>query len=198
MVKNCPICGKSMAFYEEYKNWYCVNCDKYLSEIPRESTLEITGKGRLITTKCPNCGEILELPENLDRAFCMRCGGKVIIPKDGTHRKAAIACPECGGRGYFKCEGKREKVFWIPFIDKLFLYSCNGTGKCSGRWEFNFPSCKNGVCTSCKGKGKKFLLKCDYCNGTGKCMICKGSGKCTFCNGTGRIKCEACNGTGFK
>ena len=55
---------------------------------------------KLINAKCPNCGAILELPENLDRAFCMHCGGKVIIAKDEVHHheaKPAIACPACGG-----------------------------------------------------------------------------------------------------
>jgi endogenous inhibitor of DNA gyrase (YacG/DUF329 family) len=32
----------------------------------------------LINAKCPNCGAILELPEELDRAFCMYYNGKLI------------------------------------------------------------------------------------------------------------------------
>ena len=60
----------------------------------------------IINAKCPNCGAILELPEKLDRAFCIHCGGKVIIAQDSivVHQgQTAIACPECNGRGYNEC-----------------------------------------------------------------------------------------------
>jgi len=157
---------------------------------------------KLINAKCPNCGAILELPAKLDRAFCMHCGGKVIIAKDEVHHhgaKPAIACPECEGKGYIVChKGEYKKVIW-KWGSKMtaIAYPCGGNGKCNSNYGL-VPLCKDGTCLLCKGKGSVALMKCWYCNGTGKCPICNGTGKCKFCNGEGKFKCEACNGTGFK
>ena len=148
---------------------------------------------KLINAKCPNCGAILELPNNLDRAFCVHCGGKVIIARDETHyhthkaQKTAIACPECSGKGYFICR------------------TCNGAGRCigysykmiDGKPHYNY--CQNGWCPKCKGEGtQSFILTCQHCKGNKVCPTCGGTGRCNYCHGTGRITCTACNGSGFK
>jgi len=60
-------------------------------------------------------------------------------------------------------------------------------GKC-----FNCKS--SGVCTFCKGKGKRQVGQegryyeevCAFCSGSGKCHYCEGSGKCPQCKGTGK------------
>jgi DnaJ-class molecular chaperone len=150
----------------------------------------------LINAKCPNCGAVLELPANLDRAFCIHCGGKVIIARDETHyhkheaQKTAIACPECQGKGYFVCT------------------SCRGHGGCLGSYTSytgNRPvtvGCQMGWCPKCKGQGKiskiLYTIPCDYCQGSRFCPTCRGAGRCISCNGTGKITCQPCNGTGFK
>lgn len=160
----------------------------------------------LINAKCPNCGAILELPKELDRSFCMHCGGKVIIAKDIHHHgaKPAIACPECDGLGHLKCN--KENFDWkthkVP-KDLIYVYSCEGSKKCISiivpTWLMTgIPICDKGKCSQCKGIGKTFFGRCGWCRGTGKCQICKGTGKCTFCKGEGKVKCKACNGTGFK
>jgi DNA-directed RNA polymerase subunit RPC12/RpoP len=151
---------------------------------------------KLIDAKCPNCGADLELPADLDRAFCVHCGGKVIIAKDETHYHnygasgTAIACPECRAKGYFIC------------------MTCRGNGACRGSYTNYIGTspvttpCQNGWCPKCKGKGfvKKIFYKvpCDYCNNTKVCPGCRGAGKCLTCKGTGRITCSTCKGTGFK
>jgi ribosomal protein L37AE/L43A len=28
-VGTCPNCGKQMAFMEQYRTWYCFNCQRY-------------------------------------------------------------------------------------------------------------------------------------------------------------------------
>lgn len=144
----------------------------------------------LINAKCPNCGAVLELPSNLDRAFCIHCGGKVIIAKDEVHyhtQKTAIACPECNGKGYFTCR------------------TCNGSGRCLAFhtvYISNNPTpryCLNGWCPKCKGEGKQGLFsKCSFCSGLKICPTCGGSGRCYTCKGAGRITCWACEGSGFK
>ena len=151
---------------------------------------------KLINAKCPNCGAILELPNNLDRAFCTHCGGKVIIARDETHyhtyqaQKTAIACPECGGKGYFICT------------------KCKGQGGCTyysyslyqGRYVNKY--CQAGWCPKCNGKGTSdaliFKNTCKMCQGNKICPECRGTHKCIKCNGTGRITCTSCNGSGFK
>lgn len=61
---------------------------------------------KLINAKCPNCGAVLELPETLERAFCMHCGGKVIISRS----EGAIPCPKCNGwRMRLFTENNKEK-----------------------------------------------------------------------------------------
>ncbi len=30
LPKNCPKCGKPATWIEEYKRWYCYNCQEYL------------------------------------------------------------------------------------------------------------------------------------------------------------------------
>ncbi len=182
---------------------------------------------KLINAKCPNCGAILELPENLDRAFCMHCGGKVIIAKDIHYHggKTAIACPECQGLGYVGCHGEQKEVqppfeltgkeFHTKFIYHFYHMPCHGykTGKCTVRMfaesvkyrkrstldPTNPVFCENGVCARCKGTGKTpWGLTCYICKGTKICFVCKGNGICSYCNGEGKMICEACNGTGFK
>jgi DNA-directed RNA polymerase subunit RPC12/RpoP len=165
---------------------------------------------KLINAKCPNCGATLELPETLDRAFCMHCGGKVIIAKDEIHQhKSAIACPECRGVGYHPCtncdgngicnwflnyRGLREKMNYHGNAGSLALHKLAA-------------KCNNGRCSRCNGIGKIPRMKrtqffdkggrCPACGSTGKCPQCKGTGKCS-CKGSGKIKCEPCDGTGFK
>jgi DnaJ-class molecular chaperone len=147
----------------------------------------------LINAKCPNCGAVLELPANLDRAFCIHCGGSVIIAKDEVHyhtQKTAIACPECKAKGYFICS------------------TCQGNGYCKGvyvHYSLNKPittPCQKGWCPKCKGKGSisKILYKipCDHCNGSKICPTCRGIGRCYTCKGAGKVTCLACNGSGFK
>jgi hypothetical protein len=144
----------------------------------------------LINAKCPNCGAVLELPADIDRAFCIHCGGKVIIAKDEVHyhtQKTAIACPECHGKGYFTCR------------------TCNGSGRCTGRYTKQVDGrphttwCQNGWCPKCRGKGNElFILKCSLCKGSKVCPTCRGNGKCNTCRGTGKITCWACKGSGFK
>lgn len=150
----------------------------------------------LINAKCPNCGAILELPANLDRAFCVHCGGSVIIAKDEVHYhehhggKTAIACPECQAKGYFICR------------------TCQGNGRCRGyfiKYAAAGPEttpCQNGWCPKCKGQGQiskvVYKIKCDWCKGSKVCPTCRGKAKCLMCNGTGKVTCRACNGTGFK
>ncbi len=158
----------------------------------------------LINAKCPNCGAILELPSKLDRAFCMHCGGKVIVAKDVQAGKTAIACPECEGLGYLKCN--KDNFKWITHrVPKglIYIHSCEGSKKCLSivvnNWVgMGFQLCDSGKCSYCKGNGKTFFGRCGWCKGTGKCPICEGTGKCKFCNGEGKVKCEACNSTGFK
>lgn len=147
----------------------------------------------LINAKCPNCGAVLELPDNLDRAFCFHCGGKVIIGKDETHyhtyqaQKTAIACPECRGKGYFICN------------------TCKGSGRCIGFYNKTvdnrpyYSYCKDGKCPRCQGGGKQSIFfTCSHCKGTGRCPTCNGFGRCVTCRGGGRIMCPACKGSGFK
>jgi DNA-directed RNA polymerase subunit RPC12/RpoP len=153
---------------------------------------------KLISAKCPNCGAILELPEKLDRAFCMHCGGKVIIgehiyQKSKIIHGFTIVCPECWGKGYVPCN------------------RCYGSG--SGRYtgcgkehkykkgvlKLDYSSkCTNGLCPVCQGKGKTVWLeeKCDYCHGSKFCNYC--GGRCIDCNGSGKIQCFVCKGSGFR
>ena len=80
-----------------------------------------------------------------------------------------------------------------PRYDKEACVVCShyakeaGAGKC-----FN---CKTtGVCSFCKGTGKRLVGKkdnyieetCPFCNGSGKCHYCEGTGKCKTCDGTGK------------
>lgn len=181
---------------------------------------------KLINAKCPNCGAVLELPERLDRAFCMHCGGRVIIAKDVVHYhvegKAAIACPECHGRGHIECTDDYwkdhietmpvEPVESISDTTRLILLPCGGSGECNNHqqdevffnWRDTFDGksvCDNGKCFTCGARGEDgaiFKLKCRTCGGTGECRFCKGSGECIYCGGAGKVECGACNGTGFK
>ena len=152
---------------------------------------------KLIPAKCPSCGAELEFPENMEVAHCMHCGGKVIIDKEvHVHGQTAIACPECGGRGFFECSGVK-KIVNNSFIVK----SCNGTGKCNVKLIDNDKLrnfCKSGFCGACKGKGKIYGMKCGICDGHKECFVCHGSGICTLCGGKGKITCKVCKGTGFK
>jgi len=170
---------------------------------------------QLINAKCPNCGAILELPDKLDRAFCMHCGGKVIIAQDRyiiESSKPAIACPECGGRGYIKCDKTNFdpivvcEYTSVGIIMKIAATPCNGTGDCTFVFlnstaspDTPFPHNKaRGKCWYCKGTGRRLFGKCSICKGTGKCPVCNGTYKCYFCKGKGKVKCEACDGSGFK
>jgi DnaJ-class molecular chaperone len=150
---------------------------------------------KLINAKCPNCGAILELPSNIDRALCIHCGGKVIVARDThyhTHeaQKAAIACPECSGKGYFICN------------------QCKGGGRCTAyTYEYRnqrpyMVYCQGGWCPKCKGRGEDdaliFSSRCNFCHGARVCPYCRGTNRCITCGGTGRIVCRACEGSGFK
>jgi DnaJ-class molecular chaperone len=149
----------------------------------------------LINAECPNCGAVLELPEDLDRAHCIHCGSAVIIGKDETHyhsynQKTAIACPECHGKGYFICG------------------LCRGMGSCTAHEKYYVNGvyhkdfCYYGWCPVCKGKGTNnaLILKstCTFCKGAKVCPYCKGTHKCNICRGSGKIICNACKGSGFK
>jgi DnaJ-class molecular chaperone len=144
----------------------------------------------LINAKCPNCGANLQLPQNLDRAFCVHCGGSVIIGRDETHyhthqaQKTAIPCPDCKGRGFFICN------------------VCNGKMSCSASYvnsENVIQYCYYGKCPKCKGGGKEsFILTCSFCKGQGVCPYCHGTHRCITCGGRGNITCKLCGGSGFK
>lgn len=155
---------------------------------------------KLIPAKCPSCGAELEFPENMETGHCMHCGGKVIIDKEvHVHGQTAIACPDCNGRGYFVCKGKKEFIRRVGALN-LNRVSCEGTGKCTSDASGDSKTvCIDGKCLWCKGTGKFLLLKCNFCKGTGICPTCQGTGKCKICNGTGKAKkCDTCKGTGFK
>ena len=95
---------------------------------------------------------------------CMACKGE-----------KAIACPDCGGKGY--TDARRERC-----------EECNGRG-----WF---------LCRKCRGRG---ILTCANCGGRGtiaggfRCMQCYGKGTvdCSSCRG-GRLKCKTCGGDGVK
>ena len=175
---------------------------------------------KLINAKCPNCGAILELPENLDRAFCMHCGGKVIIAKDVHVGGTAIACPDCEGKGSFPCV--KEEIypfgmfyagFKMLFDSKTVMWKkqtelthfhikatgCDKTGRCRlvplVSHTSQFLDYKANTYYHDK---KEYLVGCVK----GKCMKCKGNGEfgifskktCDACGGTG--KCPICNGSG--
>ena len=152
---------------------------------------------KLIPAKCPSCGAELEFPEGMEVGHCMHCGGKVIIDKEvHVHGQTAIACPECGGKGYFLCSGKKRIT-----ASHYIIKSCEGTGKCNVKFNQNDKLrrfCNSGVCDACNGKGKIYGFACGICDGHKICPACNGSGVCTFCSGKGKIECKACKGTGFK
>lgn len=155
---------------------------------------------KLIPAKCPSCGANLEFPEDMEVGHCMHCGGKVIIDREvHVHGQTAIACPDCDGKGYFICKGKKEFLRRINMVN-INRVSCEGTGKCTLNVSDVSDPCLNGKCIFCKGTGKIGFFKCNHCKGTGKCLSCLGTGKCSFCNGAGKssLKCDACDGTGFK
>jgi DnaJ-class molecular chaperone len=148
---------------------------------------------KLINTKCPTCGAVLELPDNIDSAFCIHCGEKVIMGRGGTlykAQKAATACPECSGKGHFIC------------------HTCRGGMRCLAYYPTTrggmqvVDYCYNGWCPKCKGRGQTIetLLKetCNYCHGARVCPYCRGTNKCSTCGGTGTVACRACQGSGFK
>lgn len=155
---------------------------------------------RSTDTKCPNCGLILELSEKSDRALCVNCGMRVMLVKeDVVLPEPKVTCPNCNGKGTWKCEGEYETIPEPYKLGKIQVISCRGFGKCTAisTTKGNY-SCDNGKCNFCDGFGSTLIAMCEMCNGTGLCKICKGTGKCKYCRGTGDIKCEACSGTGFK
>lgn len=147
----------------------------------------------LINVKCPNCGVVLELPPEIDRALCVHCGGKLIFAKEETHyqpyeQNNAIACPHCSGKGQYFCQ------------------RCNGSGRCFNHYNVIHAGnklyrhfCKGGRCPICQGSGSKGLFtNCSLCNGTGRCPACGGSAQCSHCQGRGIVPCTVCSGSGFK
>lgn len=147
----------------------------------------------VINTKCPKCGAILELPPNVDRLFCVHCGGKVVIARPKTHFQAkqkntTVACPHCSGKGQYFCR------------------YCNGSGRCFYHYDKVHADsrvyghyCKGGRCPICEGSGSEGLFtKCFLCHGSGYCPSCGGSARCGYCRGSGIATCTACSGSGYR
>lgn len=180
---------------------------------------------KLIPAKCPSCGANLEFPEGMELGHCMHCGAKVIIDKEvHIHGQTAIACPECGGKGYHPCEpeefideGEADYLKVKKLYDSRMVMhemaqrfhrgkfwaramGCEGTGKCQShtvratKEDFQCLRISRGSENNCSAGS------CAFCRGTGKlsfnstCQICNGTGKCLICGGTG--KCTICGGTG--
>jgi DnaJ-class molecular chaperone len=126
----------------------------------------------------------------------MYCGTQILV-RDlvGEHK---VECKACDGYGR---------------VDAC--KACDGTGRCT--WStrspgvlvngipitWNLTECHEGVCSSCGGSGKRLLMPCQACGGSGKCPRCLGTGKCPACRGMGSIpnpkgeeRCRECGGSG--
>jgi DNA-directed RNA polymerase subunit RPC12/RpoP len=146
----------------------------------------------VINIKCPNCGGVMELLPNAEKATCINCGKKVAIVSPQTQypsykEETKIPCPHCSGKGQFFCN------------------YCNGSGRCyyylnkvHADHRVYAHYCMGGMCPVCKGTGSEVvLIKCSLCHGSGKCPSCLGSARCRYCGGNGIAKCTSCSGTGY-
>jgi DNA-directed RNA polymerase subunit RPC12/RpoP len=182
---------------------------------------------KLIPAKCPSCAAELEFPENMEVGHCMHCGGKVIIDKEvHVHGQTAIACPECGGKGYSPCEIEEtitEEL--VAFQIKQRINTKHDSKKIKNVKQSNNRTTLykramgcggSGICvnysvqTYNQKSGNTFYLATTTTNWciNGKCAVCKGRGKigfipCGTCKGTGTClicegsgKCTICDGTG--
>lgn len=80
---------------------------------------------KLVPAVCPQCGAELELPENLDRAFCTYCGRKIIISKEEKHYHSSAgnvkSLYELGNRAY----QARDYEGAVKWLEKAMAMDAN-------------------------------------------------------------------------
>lgn len=134
---------------------------------------------RLLSLKCPSCGEMLSVEESRTYTFCQYCGTKIIFNQNksidlkcrisirspeaisGTTKTIQlhknISCKVCNGSGYQDS----------PTVE--ICPACKGFGTVPQEVQTLFgTTTHNKICPICNGKQTTMKKLCGQCNATGK------------------------------
>lgn len=62
-IKSCPTCGNKAEFVEDYNDYYCWECKKYLDIKPQKTEAKV----------CPKCDNEMEYVEDYEDYYCWEC-----------------------------------------------------------------------------------------------------------------------------
>lgn len=145
----CPSCGKPLTWVQQYNQWYCYTCQKYIPPVQEQQQVQQQAQQFVPvqqsptqqrpqqnaggTPTCPKCGQIPQYVQQYGRWYCYSC--KEYLPVSGqsqqhAHQQVApqptqqASQPRAQQQPIYNCPTCQRPIRYIQQYQRWYCDNC--------------------------------------------------------------------------